>query len=136
MSNIEGEEDFVPLTAEGHIRERLIHVLHIYPGISPSMLQVGIGTAISPKMWHPVMDQLKAEGLVKETEVMAQAPNGRDLTHKKLSLIAQESLTGTKCSICGQPQVNTYHGITCPNGHGGAAPMLPDGGDSRSTTEY
>lgn len=80
------EDDFVQ-TSDDVIRARLLHVLHIYQGISPSMLQVGIGTAISPKMWHPIMAKLKEEGLVKETEVMAQAPNGRDLTYKKLSLV-------------------------------------------------
>ena len=77
------EDDFIP-TSDDVIRARLIHVLTIYPGISPSMLQVGIGTAISPKMWHPIMTKLKAAGIVKEEEVMAQAPNGRDLTYKKL----------------------------------------------------
>jgi len=86
------DEDFVQ-TTDDFIRARLIHVLHIYPGISPSMLQVGIGTAISPKMWHPIMNKLKEEGLVKETEYMAQAPNGRDLTYKKLSLVDSTIVT-------------------------------------------
>lgn len=86
------EEDFVPAT-DDIIRARLIHVLTIYPGISPSMLQVGIGTAISPKMWHPIMNRLKEEGIVKESEYMAQAPNGRDLTYKKLTIVnAQTTL--------------------------------------------
>lgn len=82
----ETEEDFIP-TTDDYIRARIIHVLTIYPGISPSMLQVGIGTALAPKMWHPVMQRLKDDGLVVETEVMAQAPShGRDLTYKKLTL--------------------------------------------------
>lgn len=94
MSN--PEDDFVP-TTDDFIRARLVHVLTIYPGISPSMLQVGIGTALSPKMWHPIMAKLKAEGFVQEEEVMSQAPNGRDLTYKKLTLV-QPVLNGSESS--------------------------------------
>lgn len=31
--------------------------------------------------------------------------------------------TGTKCSVCGEPQFMTVHGEVCKNGHGGAPPM-------------
>ena len=92
MSVESSEDDFIP-TTDDIIRTRLIHTLTIYPGISPSMLQVGIGTAISPKMWHPIMQKLKDEGLVIEDERMAQNPGGRDLTYKKLSLKQPEILT-------------------------------------------
>jgi hypothetical protein len=87
--SIETEDDFVQ-TTDQVIRDRLLHVLTIYPGISASMLQVGIGTAISPKMWHPVMAELKKTGQVYETEFAAKAPNGRDLTYKKLFVRAPE----------------------------------------------
>ncbi|MDD9148133.1 hypothetical protein OYT88_06175 [Sporolactobacillus sp. CQH2019] len=30
--------------------------------------------------------------------------------------------TGTKCSVCGELQFDTPSGISCKNGHGGAAP--------------
>lgn len=137
------EDDFVPATEE-YIRGRIIHVLTIYPGISSSMLQVGIGTALGPKLWHPVMDRLKASGRVVETEIMAQAPNGRDLTYKHLTLVpesqsilgvdltkaelnlladpdwSQLTPTNTSCSVCGEHQYETPGGITCQNGHGGA----------------
>lgn len=118
------EEDFVP-TTDDVIRARLLHVLTVYPGISPSMLQVGIGTAISPKMWHPVMAKLKESGAVKEEEFMAQAPNGRDLNYKRLFAIQQNRPenyphTGFACSECGEPQFRTPSGDTCKNGHGGS----------------
>lgn len=125
MNSVPPEEDFVP-TTDDFIRSRLIHVLTIYPGISPSMLQVGIGTALSPKMWHPIMDKLKADGIVKEDEFMAQAPNGRDLTYKKLVLVSQEPavtamilIPRSKCPECGSEVFNSPGGIVCAQGHGG-----------------
>lgn len=32
-------------------------------------------------------------------------------------------VTGTLCSECGEPQLETSSGITCENGHGGAPPQ-------------
>lgn len=34
------------------------------------------------------------------------------------------TLTGTKCSICNQPQYNTPSGVSCAMGHGGAPPAV------------
>lgn len=84
MSN-EDEEDFVAATTT-IIRDRIIHTLTIFPGISASMLQVGIGTALSPKLWHPIMAKLKEDKIVIEEEVIAKGPTGRDQTYKKLRL--------------------------------------------------
>lgn len=83
MSN--QEEDFVE-TTELLIREKITHVLTIWPKISPSMLQVGIGTAISPKMWHPVFEQMLAEGLITRNEQYGRGPSGRDQTFITISL--------------------------------------------------
>lgn len=93
MSNLDNgtgdEEDFVPVV-ENVIQERIIHVLTIWPKISLSMLQVGIGTAISPKLWHPVYQKLKAEGRILESEFVAKGPTGRDQTYKIVSLVNQD----------------------------------------------
>ena len=32
---------------------------------------------------------------------------------------------GTLCSVCYEPQFDTPSGVSCPNGHGGAAPSAP-----------
>lgn len=87
MSNVDPETDFVPLTSDQIIREKILQTLSIYPRISPTMLQVGIGTSITPKMWHPILDSLIEEGLVKREA--RQAPNnvsGRDQTYTIISL--------------------------------------------------
>ena len=83
--SIEEEQDFEAATTD-LIRNKILHVLKIYPRISMSMLQVGIGTAISPKMWHPIFDSLKKEGKIDEKTVAAQGPSGRDQSHTIISL--------------------------------------------------
>ena len=34
--------------------------------------------------------------------------------------LAAGEQTGLFCEVCGQPQIETPSGVTCPNGHGGA----------------
>jgi len=46
----------------------------------------------------------------------------------------EPSLTGDKCSLCGEPQLNTPSGVTCKNGHGGAPSLEED--SSGSATEF
>ena len=60
--------------AEDMIRRRIVHTLTIYPRLSNSMLQVGIGTGIPPRLWHPVLERMVAEGTVKRTIVKAVNP--------------------------------------------------------------
>lgn len=83
--SIEEEQDFEAATTD-LIRSKILHVLRIYPKVSMSMLQVGIGTAISPKMWHPIFQSLKKEGKIKEETVAAQGPTGRDQSFTIISL--------------------------------------------------
>lgn len=76
----EHETDFVP-AAEKIIRDKIIQTLTIWPRLSMSMLQVGIGTALTPKLWHPVMDRLLADGVVIKEEIRAKSTLGRDQTY-------------------------------------------------------
>ena len=82
----EDNEDFVSIT-DDIIHDKICHVLTIYAGISYSMLQVGIGPAISPKMWHPIMQKLKERGRVRETETICKGPTDRVQTYKQLWLV-------------------------------------------------
>lgn len=84
----EPEDDFVPVT-DNLIRDKIIHALTIWPRISPSMLQVGIGTSISPKMWHPIFDSLIKEGRIQKEEVSGRGPTGRDQVYTVVSLVPQ-----------------------------------------------
>ena len=60
--------------AEDMIRKRILHVLWIYPKLSHSMLQIGIGTGFPPALWHPVLERLVKEGLVRRHQVRATNP--------------------------------------------------------------
>jgi hypothetical protein len=73
--------------AEEQIRQRITHVLSVYPMLSPSMLQVGIGTGISPSLWHIVLNQMCEEGIVLKRQVSATNPvTNREQTYTLISL--------------------------------------------------
>lgn len=84
----EPENDFVAI-AQDTIKAKILHVLSIYPMLSPSMLQVGIGTAVTPKLWHPILAVLIKEGKVERFEMQSRAPSGRDQTYACIRLIPQ-----------------------------------------------
>jgi hypothetical protein len=72
-----------------HIRERIEYALGIWPKLSKSMLQVGIGTSISPDMWHPVFDKMVEDGVIIVTDRPGVNPKGRKLTHEVIQLARQ-----------------------------------------------
>ena len=67
---------------------RICHILTIYPGISPTMLQVGIGPSISSAIWKPILQEMEDRGEVIRAYHNAQAPSRRYNNYVKLSLIA------------------------------------------------
>lgn len=46
------------------VRQKILHTLSIYPKLSHSMLQIGLGTSFPSSLWRPVLDQLISEGQV------------------------------------------------------------------------
>lgn len=74
--------------AEELWRRKIIHTLTWYPKLNPSMLQVGIGTAIPRTVWGPVLEQMIAEGIVREEKLNGKGPTGRDQSYTILSLAA------------------------------------------------
>jgi len=80
------EEDFEPVST-AIVKAKILHCLSIFPKLSQSMLQVGIGTAISSKIWIPILEQLKQDGLVKVEEKVARTPSARDQTYHIISLV-------------------------------------------------
>ncbi len=73
--------------AEEMIREKITHVLSIYPKLSPSMLQTGIGTSMPPFLWRPVLLDLISKSIVKMEEEVREAPSGRHRLYTILSLV-------------------------------------------------
>lgn len=74
------------INGDADIEAKILHILHIYPVISPTMLQSGLGPYTKPALWRPILARLVREGVVEETQVSLQTPSDRYNTYTKLSL--------------------------------------------------
>ena len=70
------------------IRDKILKVLEIYPRISPSMLQIGIGSSLPTHVWHPILNDLLEDGVVKCDELVSLSSSGRNQIYKILHLAA------------------------------------------------
>lgn len=68
------------------IREKILHVLGIYPVISPTMLQAGLGPYTKPARWRPILQELIEAKKVIESQVSLQTPSDRYNTYTLLQL--------------------------------------------------
>lgn len=69
-----------------HVRQKILLTLKIYPKLSRSMLQIGIGTGLPPIIWGPVLDQMVERGEIVIDLVVALSAGGRNLTHNVIRL--------------------------------------------------
>lgn len=68
------------------VKTKIVHLLGIYPIISPTMLQSGLGPYIKPAVWRPALTELITEGRVLESQESLQTPAERYNTYTKLRL--------------------------------------------------
>ncbi len=68
------------------IATKILHILSIYPVISPTMLQGGLGPYMKPAQWRPVLASLIEDDKVIESSESMMTPNDRYNTYTKLSL--------------------------------------------------
>lgn len=87
--DIEGPAEVINPTFD-EISKRIKHILTIYPCISPSMLQVGIGTGLPPSIWRPVLEKMITDKQVYRKIVAATNPGGRSVSYKVLHLAEPE----------------------------------------------
>lgn len=83
---------------------KIVHVLSMYPVLSPSMLQIGLGTALPPDLWKPLVEELITLGVVKRDDVVSMTPTNRLQTYTRLSL-ANEAAENLK-ALSMQFQIN------------------------------
>ncbi len=76
----------------GIIRDKILHILKLYPIISPTMLQGGLGPYMKPIQWRPVLENLIAQGVVVESQRSRQTHQERYNTYTFLHL-AETKLT-------------------------------------------
>ena len=72
------------------IATKILHLLSIYPIISPTMLQGGLGPQMRPAQWRPVLAQLIEDKKVIESQKSMMTPNDRYNTYSRLSLPGTE----------------------------------------------
>ena len=78
------------VTAEDTIENKIIRLLRIYPKISPSMMQIGIGSSLPVNIWKPILNKLIEDGTVKEDFLVVPSASGRQQSHTILSLATLE----------------------------------------------
>ena len=60
-------------------RLKILHLLETFPYISRAMIQVGLGPALPPKLWDPILANLVETQEVSFVEVNVTTPSGRAL---------------------------------------------------------
>lgn len=68
------------------IQEKILFILNLYEPLSPSMLQIGIGTSIPPSMWKPSYNALLRKGVIIERQETHETPTGRNNTYTFIEL--------------------------------------------------
>ena len=59
-------EEEVDLQVQEGIREKIVHLLSIYPLISPTMLQGALGPQVKAAIWRPVLTMMIEDGTIIE----------------------------------------------------------------------
>ena len=72
---------------KGKIRQKIRHILQIYPVISPTMLQAGLGPQITANVWRPILEEMISNKIIERGSVTLKSPMGRNITYVQLSLI-------------------------------------------------
>ncbi len=75
-----------PVEDHPTMEDKILHCLSIYPIISPSMLQIGIGTHHAPTEWRPILRDLVQKGKILELEKDTVTVTGRNFTYTRLML--------------------------------------------------
>lgn len=69
-----------------YVRERIITLLSIYPTISPSMLQIGLGSSLPTLVWRPVFDEMVSAGEIVEGLIEGPPTDSRQRPFKTVAL--------------------------------------------------
>lgn len=80
LTEVEVEDD------EFFLKKRIISLLTIYPRLSPSMLQCGLGPHIKSLSWRPVLKDLINNNIVEQDQESHRTERGRYKTCIIISL--------------------------------------------------
>ena len=68
------------------VAEKIVHLLTMFPVISPTMLQAGLGPSTKPSLWRPVLETLIEAKKVHRADEQALTPTNRYNTYTKLMI--------------------------------------------------
>ena len=68
------------------IRNRIIHTLTLFPKLSPTMLQMGLGPQTETKIWKPILEDMILKDEVVREFITLLSPGGRWKSYTFLSL--------------------------------------------------
>lgn len=85
MANLPNTPDTVQ-DATKLMEEKILHVFQTYPTISPSMLQITLGSSLPTAMWKPVLEALIEQGKLFRYFRTVTNPNGRSNSATILSI--------------------------------------------------
>ena len=79
------------ITDPKRIRVKITHLLDVYPGVSPTMLQAAMGPQVQPRYWKPILHELIQEEVVEMQRMPSTTPEGRYNDYIKLFLNGHDS---------------------------------------------
>lgn len=84
---IKNDIESIANSMDDYVEKKILFALTIYPMISPSMLQVAIGTSIPPFVWRrKVLTRLLEEKKVIHADIKVVSPDGVERTYQRLTL--------------------------------------------------
>ena len=95
MSTSKAQVVVIDYAERRDIKAKILHLLGIYPVVSPTMLQGGLGPSLKPKLWRPALTELITEGHVIQEQESRETHLGR---YNMYTLIR---LPGTKVQLDG-----------------------------------
>jgi EAL domain-containing protein (putative c-di-GMP-specific phosphodiesterase class I) len=72
--------------ADRVFREKILHVLGIYPKLGRHHLQISLGTSVPASVWKPVLDAMIRDGTLKEETIPSESPSGRQQNYTAISI--------------------------------------------------
>lgn len=72
-------------SAQQAVEDKILHILKHFPILSPSMLQISLGSGIPTPMWRPILEDLIQRGSVYRYRKSVVTPTGRAQMQTMLS---------------------------------------------------
>lgn len=74
-------------TIEEVLEAKIVYLLGVFPKMTPSMLQIMIGSSLSPKIWKPLLNRLIESGRLQMDVSIKEPPfSDRSQTFHIISL--------------------------------------------------